>query len=85
MSADIDKLVNSMYLAKMPAMWAPVSYPTMMPITSYFQDLLNRLKMLQDWFDHGPPPKFWISGFYFAHAFLTGYYYQTLKFSPIIY
>jgi dynein heavy chain len=44
----------------------------MKPVGRYVEDLMKRLDMLTSWLDNGPPEKFWVAGFYFTHAFLTG-------------
>uniref|UniRef100_A0A673Y2U6 Dynein axonemal heavy chain 3 n=1 Tax=Salmo trutta TaxID=8032 RepID=A0A673Y2U6_SALTR len=66
MSSELENVFNSMVVGKVPTMWSAKSYPE-------DPELLNPNNIhSNDWINNGPPPVFWLSGFYFTQSFLTG-------------
>jgi len=73
MSGDLEAMGNSMVTGRVPGVWSKAAYPPRKPLGSWTLDLIERLKFLQDWFDAlAAPNTFWISGFFFTQAFITG-------------
>jgi len=72
MDADLEALANALMTGARPAMWMKRSYPSLKPLGGYVSDMMRRLQFFADWIKDGIPADFWISGFFFTQAFLTG-------------
>ena len=65
-------MCNSLFDQQVPDIWANVGFLSLKPLGSWTQDLTSRIQFLQKWIDDGTPNVFWISGFFFPQAFITG-------------
>ena len=72
MSAALDDVYNGIATNKQPHGWAGKAYPSLKTLTSWFNDLLARCEFLQKWYENGNPNSYWLPGFFFTQAFLTG-------------
>lgn len=72
MTPALEEICYTLLIKKIPTRWLKKSYPSLKPLASYIVDFLERLKFFETWRQHGKPQSFWLSGFYFTQAFLTG-------------
>ncbi|XP_045539469.1 dynein axonemal heavy chain 1 [Papilio machaon] len=72
MSEALESMAGSLTRQVVPTMWSSKAYPSLKPLGAWVKDLCQRVQFMQQWADGGIPKVFWISGFYFPQAFLTG-------------
>ena len=72
MSQPLEELGRSLSTNVVPSMWSAKAYPSLKPLGAWVTDLVLRMEFLGDWYENNTPAVFWISGFYFPQAFLTG-------------
>ena len=72
MSKELETLGNQLFINRTPALWKTRSYPSLRPLAGYCADQQVRLNFFRKWLEEKPPSTFWLSGFFFTQAFLTG-------------
>ncbi|KAJ8667916.1 hypothetical protein QAD02_009579 [Eretmocerus hayati] len=72
MSETLESMSEYMYSNKVPENWQNKAFASLKPLGSWVEDLKRRIKFIRSWYENGIPSAFWISGFYFPQAFLTG-------------
>ncbi|XP_024377701.2 uncharacterized protein [Physcomitrium patens] len=71
-SNDLEMLKTSIFNNQVPEIWQGKAYPSLKPLASWIKDLLERCAFINTWISKGAPSVYWISGFFFPQAFLTG-------------
>lgn len=72
MSIEGDEIFNSLLINRIPLSWAKICYPSHKPLSSWFDDLLERVEFMRVWLANGHPSSFWISGLFYPQGFITG-------------
>ena len=70
MSADLDEVFESLYVARVPPAWLK-SYPSLKSLGPWTRDLMNRLQEFDNWITGDYPKVFWLSSFTYPTSFLT--------------
>jgi dynein heavy chain len=72
MSSELDTLGIEMFNNQVPEAWANKGFLSLKPLSNWINDFNDRRDFFQEWFEGGTPTVFWVSGFFFPQAFLTG-------------
>jgi len=68
----MEALGNSLFLNTIPESWASKAYPSMAGLSSWYADLLNRIRELETWTtDFQLPAAVWLGGLFNPQSFLT--------------
>lgn len=68
---DFEQIFNEIANNKIPSHWMNSSYLTMKSLSSYVNDLTDRVQFFKNLLTNDKPNTFWISAFYFPQAIIA--------------
>jgi dynein heavy chain len=72
MSGPLEDMFTRFQFQRVPKQWEDAGYPCLKPLATWIPDHFARIDHLTDWLMNGPPPVFWLSGYFFPQGFMTG-------------
>jgi len=72
MSGELEAVGAALSAGRVPELWLSRSFPSLKPLGPYVREVAERCEFFATWLAQGPPTCFWVSGFFFTQAFLTG-------------
>ncbi|XP_043280985.1 dynein beta chain, ciliary-like [Venturia canescens] len=79
-NADMEELQNYLFMDSVPPTWTKRAYPSILGLTSWFADMINRIGELSNWTtDFNLPSSVWLAGFFNPQSFLTAIMQQTAR------
>ncbi|XP_063612420.1 dynein beta chain, ciliary-like, partial [Penaeus indicus] len=76
----MEDLGAALFLDQVPDSWAARAYASTLGLTSWYADLLLRMKELETWVgDFQVPPSVWLAGFFNPQSFLTAIMQSTAR------
>lgn len=66
----LEKIYISLTINQVPKEWEKRAYPSMKPLSSWYEDLIERVKFIRQGVLE-KPRLYWISAFFFPQGFLT--------------
>ncbi|CAH1986860.1 unnamed protein product [Acanthoscelides obtectus] len=79
-TSDMEDLENALFLDQVPPVWAARAYPSLLGLTSWFVDLLLRIRELETWStDFVLPASVWLGGFFNPQSLLTAIMQSTAR------
>lgn len=79
-TSDMEQLENSLFLDQVPSIWAARAYPSLLGLSTWFTDLVMRLRELEAWSsDFVLPICVWLAGFFNPQSLLTAIMQSTAR------
>ena len=71
-TAGMESLQNALFFDHIPESWTKRAYPSMNTLSTWYVDLLLRIRELENWVsDFNMPSCIWLAGFFNPQSFLT--------------